>query len=593
MPAISQASAAEPAAEPKRAAASAKRAPYPGLAAALAREAALRARRKAEDAACATGAYRLLLRGPLPSRFAIQPEAMAPASLERAQDLLRGRFALPSGVVQVRDRSPFDMPGEEAWRAELHRFEWLAHLEKAGGGTALSVARALTEDWLDRFERFGPFTWRADILGARVVAWAAHFRMLNASGDLLFRSRLLKAAAEQTRHLERYARQAPAGLARLEAACALGVMAAAIPEGSRRVMRAEQALRDALDGALLDDGGMVTRSPREQALAVAALARLSGALDDARLPKPPGLAPALLAARNALACVLHGDGRLACFNGSAEDEESWLSDLLDGTPAAASQTPSHWGYARLSAGISCVVFDCGGPPPEGHAVGAHAGPLAFEFSQGRARMVVNGGVARRRGGEWIAAARHTAAHATLQINESDAGAFLSGGRAAQLGARLYGGKTQGRMDVSAEGLWAEGHHDFYQPAFAATHIRRLFLAASGEDLRGEDRLMFGPRRPWCEALIRFPLHPDCRATLAQSGDSILIAPHGGEAWRFRADLGGINEQLTLEPHVYMGGETVRNTQAIVIRATPIGREWNVRWAFKVEAPYKRARRRLV
>ena len=43
----------------------------------------------------------------------------------------------------------------------------------------------------------------------------------------------------------------------------------------------------------------------------------------------------------------------------------------------------------------------------------------------------------------------------------------------------------------------------------------------------------------------------------------------------------------------MGGETVRNAQAIVIRAMPAGREWTARWAFKIEAPYKRARRRLV
>ena len=154
MPAISPASAAEAAAPARAAPAGVRRPPYPGLAAALARDTAMRARQKAEDTACASAAYRLLLRGPLPGRFAVQPEALVPVSLERAQDLLRGRFSLPSGAVDVRERSPFDTEGPDAWRAELHRFEWLAHLEKAGGGTAAAVARALTEDWLDRYDSF-------------------------------------------------------------------------------------------------------------------------------------------------------------------------------------------------------------------------------------------------------------------------------------------------------------------------------------------------------------------------------------------------------------------------------------------------------
>ncbi|MCC6917640.1 MAG: heparinase II/III family protein [Alphaproteobacteria bacterium] len=594
MPETSPTSAGEPAVRPAAGTGPRGRAPYPGLAAALARDAALKARRKAEDTACGTAAYRLLLRGPLPDRLALHPDALTPASLERAQDILRGRFALASGIVDVRDCSPFDAPGPDAWRAEIHRFEWLAHLEKAGGATAAYVGRALTEDWLDRHERFDAFAWRPEILGPRLVAWAAHFRFLNASNDLVFRSRLMKALAEQARHLERYARTAPPGLALLEAASALCVMSAALPEGEKRPLRAVEALREALNSGLLDDGGIVTRAPHEQALAVAALARAQRALADARRPQPPDLAAALEAARTCLGRLMHGDGRLACFNGSGEGDEPWLAELRD---AAASETgparPANWGYARLSAASALVLFDCGGPPPGPHAAEAHAGPLAFELSHRSARIVVNGGTARARGVEWREAARRTAAHATLQLNDQDAGSLLSGAAGARLGPLLYGGRAQGSLEMGAEGQWAEGTHDLYRRSFGAVHRRRLFLNATGDDLRGEDRLTFPAQRVWCEAVIRFPLHPDCKATLAQSGDSVLIVPHDGEAWRFRTELVGLNEKLALEPHAYMGGETVRTAQAIVIRAMPAGREWTMRWAFKIEAPYKRTRRRLV
>ena len=67
----------------------------------------------------------------------------------------------------------------------------------------------------------------------------------------------------------------------------------------------------------------------------------------------------------------------------------------------------------------------------------------------------------------------------------------------------------------------------------------------------------------------------------------------GEAWRFRAGLAGSGGRLTIEPAVYMGGETVRRTEAIVIRAEAPAPEWTVRWAFAIETPAARPRRRIV
>jgi hypothetical protein len=68
--------------------------------------------------------------------------------------------------------------------------------------------------------------------------------------------------------------------------------------------------------------------------------------------------------RAQLALMRHGDGRLGCFNGSSEGDAQWLADLLEGEPAeAAAAFAPDWGYARLAAGPSCVLFDAGGPPP--------------------------------------------------------------------------------------------------------------------------------------------------------------------------------------------------------------------------------------
>ncbi|MFT3810397.1 MAG: heparinase II/III family protein [Micropepsaceae bacterium] len=566
---------------------------YPGLAAALARDTAERLKDTARAGFYRSMVARLALGGPLPAHLTVTPDALTPATLEGAQDILRGSFLLPSGMLTVRGQSPFDAGADDAVRAELHRFEWLAHLEKGGGRTAAGIARALTEDWLDRFTAWHALAWRPDVLGPRLVAWAAHFRFLTGDHDLLFRSRLMKAMTEQTRHLARSVEDACEGLPRLTAAAALVVMAAALPDGVKRPERAFAALDRAMAAALGSDGGIVTRSPADQAAATAALLRARRALEDARIALPPALETALTAATARLAMLRHGDGGLACFHGSGEGDPAYLSELVVGARRTGPDAATDMGYARLASGDSLLIFDHGGPPPGAFAANAHAAPLAFEFTHRDQRLIVNGGTARRRGAAWIDAARRTAAHATLEIGGADAGALLDGGAARRLGARLYGGHATGEAAFSEAGGWAEGAHDFWMPRFGAEHRRRLFLDAEGEDLRGEDSLIRIRPRGALEVAVRFPLHPDVRATLAQGGDSVILAPPGGPSWRFRAEAGSADATLRLEDAVYMGGETVRKTVAIVVRAAVTGAAWKLRWALKTESPAHRPKRRLV
>src|SRR3546814_15609990 len=71
----------------------------------------------------------------------------------------------------------------------------------------------------------------------------------------------------------------------------------------------------------------------------------------------------------------HGDGSLALFNDSIE-EESWAIDLVL-TPADAKGRPGvsapDTGLERLVATRTIVLMDAGQPPPPGLAGTAHAG----------------------------------------------------------------------------------------------------------------------------------------------------------------------------------------------------------------------------
>ena len=161
------------------------------------------------------------------------------------------------------------------------------------------------------------------------------------------------------------------------------------------------------------------------------------------------------------------------------------------------------GFQRLQAGRSLVLVDCGAPPPPGLDGDAHAGTLSFEMSHGRERLIVNCGAyhgpnAPMAGGR----ARHR-------------GAFDAGRRRYQFGRDPRAATALGRKprqvaceraeDAGAQ--WVAASHDGYKPVFGLIHPRQLFLAADGEDLRGEDRLTGRAGQGFA---IRFHLHPACR-----------------------------------------------------------------------------------
>src|SRR4029079_7879068 len=104
--------------------------------------------------------------------------------------------------------------------------------------------------------------------------WTAYAPYILSSSDAGYRSALLNTLARGARHVEANADKSPQGLKRVTAWC--GVIAAGllVQGGVSRVARGEAGLARAFASAQFDDGGLISRSPFEQALLVDRLALL-------------------------------------------------------------------------------------------------------------------------------------------------------------------------------------------------------------------------------------------------------------------------------------------------------------------------------
>jgi uncharacterized heparinase superfamily protein len=280
--------------------------------------------------------------------------------------------------------------------------------------------------------------------------------------------------------------------------------------------------------------------------------------------------------------MLHGDGRLALFNGGTEGVDGWAQTLLsyDNARAKIVVHAPQSGYHRLSCGSTLVIADTGAAAPAAVSSHAHAGCLSFELSAEEERIVVNCGASLLKGAEWEQAMRATAAHSTVTVADTSSAHIIAGRMASKLlGARLIDGPTQvmAKRSETEDGILIDAGHDGYVKLFGLTHERRLFLSHDGTDFRGEDRLT--PRdatTPSRRFAVRFHLHPSVKVTrLADSTGALLKLPSGA-IWRFRADA-----PLEVADSVYLGsGDAIRKSQQLVIAGASGAEPVTVKWALK-------------
>jgi uncharacterized heparinase superfamily protein len=503
-----------------------------------------------------------------------------PGDPSRGARLVRGELEF-LGAVRPLPAGAFALQtGSAISRAHEMGFSWVRDLRALGTDAARLCARAKISDFLET-QNLDPLAQRADVTGARITAWLGHYDFFAASADDDFRQRLMSRLVVDARQLAAAVPAEERDGRALTALKGLIVAAVAMPEHADYLARAQKFLAQEIARQVLPDGGHVERSPAAQLAALQDLTEIRALLQAGSATAPEALAGAIERMAAGLRALRHGDGGLALFNGSKEE----LSTLIDlvlsqagraqagraqaggaqaGRAGRAPDTLAMNGLQRIAAGKSVLLVDAGAPAAAGLDRFAHAGTLAFEFSSGKERLIVNCGAALAAGKEWRDALRATAAHSTLTIADVSSSEL----REAGLGRRPAAVEAERHEAGGAH--WLDASHDGWLKLFGAVHRRRLYLSESGEDLRGEDLIEAEHGQPFT---IRFHLHPAVTASAQQDNGAVLLRLPSGQGWRLRAEGAAISVQES----VYFGLAAPRRAEQVVLAGHQDGPQ-QVKWA---------------
>lgn len=486
-------------------------------------------------------------RRPPPLRVLATVESPAHGDRAAGTALRAGHFLI-QGVRLPIASIDFAPPARHAPGVErvLHSFSWLADLAASvPRAEGAAVAERVAGLWLhaNAAPAKGP-AWDVEHAGLRLVSWLVHAPLVLAGHDKSLKSRLLAAIAETGAWLDKKAPREGAGFASVAGWAGIVAAGLLLPNGKPRRLFGEAGLVKALGDMVGEDGGVLSRCPAVQLDAIRLLTDLIACYDAVEIAPPPAipvmrelLVPPLLALR-------HGDGALGSWQGQGAIPADRVAAVIaaSGVRTRPLTNTEGWGYQRVRAGETLLQFDAAPPPRSRHARIGCASTLAFELSDGPARIIVNCGGAGLSGGQVPAriaqGLRATAAFSTLVLDNANSTAVLLHG---QLGKGVETVAVERRV-LTGRGrdmTRIEAAHDGYAQRFGLTHQRILTLSGDGTELGGEDILIPSAKngkRGKIAFALRFHLGRGVEVQLSgdKRGASLLLPD--GRLWQFR--LGG-------------------------------------------------------
>ncbi|MEO1280816.1 MAG: heparinase II/III family protein [Pseudomonadota bacterium] len=533
----------------------------------------------------------------------IIPKVLRIADPSFFNELRLGEFGLAGQYATAADGSPFDItPPSLDWQYELHGFSWLRHLEAVDDPEASEMARQLVFDWLGRHSSGLNATDACEVSARRIMSWISHAPLVLEGASDVDQDRFVQAVGKQLANLSATWRNAAPGQPRLLTLIALCVGNLSLGGYDRQLPDAMRRLQEELNHQVISADGHITRNPATMIEILLDLLPLSQCFK-ARDLEPPTAVPE--ACNKMLLTLRHlqlGDSGLARFNGMGPPTPAELATVLaydDLTDPTRKPPPLiKNGYARLISGPSLVVIDVGEPPPFEVSGDAHAGCLSFEWSFGDAPILINGGAPRGSDPIKKLAARSTASHNTLRLNDESSSELVKHS-SLQSALGVTPMRNPSNVLVMAEIIPNEGDifaepgtltpsgleasHDGYMDRHALLHTRRIELRDSGRTLTGEDSLAghkTSVRLPRdLPFAVHFHLAPSIHARLIDNGRRIHIQLTDSQHAVFEAD----GASLGIEPgEFYACSSGAKPTQQIVLRGSTFG-ETQIGWSVTVQA----------
>ena len=514
--------------------------------------------------------YNKLLDTDIPSSFLFNPNPYLLSPFLNHKDLL---IKISNEDVRNFRISLF----ENKEKKSIHNFLWLNLIDRKNEN---EIIQKIIGEWIKKYYKYTKGIWDEDLTSLRVISWISNADLILNTNDKDFNKSFYKNIIRQTNFVKKNINNLNDENKRISSISLLVLSGLVFKEYYVYYKIGLKELKKFIEGYFDENGFPINRNFENLLTFVQYFILIKEWIKNAQEIVPEYLENIVEKNLVCLNSVNNPSKKLPLFNGSTDKSLSNFFLYLDKLNYSSKKNLKSVGQVQIVKNKkTALYFDSGEPPNYQLSKDYQSGPLSFEYSSDKDKIITNCGYGRRISKKFQILSKFTSGQSTLCIDDTSVVKF----KKSNLINKAYGSTISNSFkifDVERKedkiNIVISATHNAYLEKFGYLHKRKINFFKKSNSIEGSDYLIKKNEGINVGFSIRFHLYPGINTVRTLSGKSILLQTNANKSWVFSSDELAID----LEKSLFFGRNKALKNKCIVIYGKTMNQDVNVNWKLK-------------
>ena len=514
--------------------------------------------------------YNKLLDTDVPSSFLFNPNPYLLSPFLNHKDLL---IKISNEDVRNFRISLF----ENKEKKSIHNFLWLNLIDRKNEN---EIIQKIIGEWIKKYSKYTKGIWDEDLTSLRVISWISNADLILNTNDKDFNKSFYKNIIRQTNFVKKNINNLNDENKKISSISLLVLSGLVFKEYYIYYKIGLKELKKFIEDYFDENGFPINRNFENLLTFVQYFILIKEWIKNAQEVVPEYLENIVEKNLVCLNSVNNPLKKLPLFNGSTDKSLSNFFLYLDKLNYSSKKNLKSVGQVQIVKNKkTALYFDSGEPPNYQLSKDYQSGPLSFEYSSDKDKIITNCGYGRRISKKFQILSKFTSGQSTLCIDDTSVVKF----KKSNLINKAYGSTISNSFkifDVERKedkiNIVISATHNAYLEKFGYLHKRKINFLKKSNSIEGSDYLIKKNEGINVGFSIRFHLYPGINTVRTLSGKSILLQTNGNKSWVFSSDELAID----LEKSLFFGRNKALKNKCIVIYGKTMHQDVNVNWKLK-------------
>ena len=459
----------------------------------------------------------------------------------------------------------------------IHNFLWLNLVDRKNKN--VTVQRIIKE-WIAKHSKYTKDIWDEDLTSLRIISWISNADLILNTNDKDFNKSFYKNTIRQINFIKKNINNFNDDNKKISSISLLILSGLVFKEYFTYYKIGLKELKKLTDNYFDANGFPINRNFENLLTFVQYFILIKEWIKSAQETVPEHLEDIIEKNLICLNSLNNPSKKLPLFNGSTDRSLNNFFNYLDKLNYSLKKNLKSVGQVQIvKNNKTTLYFDSGEPPNYKVSKDYQSGPLSFEYSSDKDKIITNCGYGRKISKKIQILSKFTSGQSTLCIDDTSVVKFKKN----NLINKVYGSTISNTFKIfdverkeNKENIEISATHNAYLEKFGYLHKRKINFYKKSSSIDGSDYLIKKHGSSDVNFSIRFHLYPGINTVKTLSGKSILLQTNGNKAWVFSSDELAID----LEKSLFFGRNKALSNKCIVIYGKTMDRDVNINWKLK-------------